>query len=76
MPEETIAAFADHGHVKQNTVEEDVLEAAQMMANLEKVGVDFRCVAWQLENEGVPKFIDPFAELMRTIAKKHQRLAS
>ena len=76
MPEETIAAFADHGRVKKNTVEENIVEAAQAMAELERLGIDFRCVAWQLENEGVQKFIDPFAELMRTIATKYQRLAS
>jgi transaldolase len=76
MPEETIAAFADHGRVKKNTVEENVVEAAQTMAELERLGIDFRCVAWQLENEGVQKFIDPFGELMRTIAAKYQLLAS
>jgi transaldolase len=36
MPEETIAAFADHGRVRENTVEEDVVEAADSMADLEK----------------------------------------
>jgi transaldolase len=76
MPEETIAAFADHGRVKQNTVEENVIEAAQSMTELERLGIDFRCVACQLENEGVQKFIDPFAELMRTIAEKRERLAA
>jgi transaldolase len=76
MPEETIAAFADHGQVKKNAVEENIVETAQTMAELERLGIDFRCVAWQLENEGVQKFIDPFAELMKAIATKSQRLAS
>jgi transaldolase len=75
MPEETIAAFADHGHVKKYTVEEGVMEAARTMADLESVGIDFRCVTWQLENEGVQKFIDPFAELMKTVSQKRERLA-
>jgi transaldolase len=75
MPEETIAAFADHGQVNDSTVEKDVVEAAQIMADLERLGIDFRCVAWQLENEGVQKFIDPFADLMRTISEKRHRLA-
>jgi transaldolase len=75
MPEETIAAFADHGRIKKNTVEDGLAEAAQIMADLESIGIDFNCVTWQLENEGVQKFIDPFAELMRTIADKRQRLA-
>ena len=76
MPEETIAAFADHGRAKKNTVEDNIVEAAQTMAELERLGIDFRCVAWQLENEGVQKFIYPFGELMRTIAAKYQLLAS
>lgn len=44
------------------------------MADLERLGIDFRCVAWQLENEGVQKFIDAFAELKKTIEAKRQRL--
>jgi transaldolase len=75
MPEETIAAFADHGKVKKNTVENGVVEAAETTASLERLGIDFKCVAWQLENEGVQKFIDPFAELMKTISDKRERLA-
>jgi transaldolase len=75
MPEETIAAFAGHGRVKKNAVEDAVVEAAQTMADLERLGIDFRCVAWQLENEGVQKFIEPFADLMRTLSEKRHRLA-
>jgi transaldolase len=74
MPEETIAAFADHGKVKEHSVEEDVDKATQVMADLRALGVDFGCVAWQLENEGVQKFSDPFADLMRAIGEKRQRL--
>ena len=75
MPEETIAAFADHGKVKENSVADGVDQANQIMTELQRLGIDFGCVAWQLENEGVQKFIDPFAELMRAIAEKRQRLA-
>ncbi|HWP59423.1 MAG TPA: transaldolase [Candidatus Acidoferrales bacterium] len=76
MPEETIAAFADHGRVRRNSVEEGAAESARLIADLERLGIDFDCVAWQLENEGVQKFIDPFAELLKTIAEKRQRLKS
>ena len=74
MPEETIAAFADHGKVKEHSVEEEVDQAGQVMADLRTLGIDFECVAWQLENEGVQKFIDPFAELLRALGEKRQRL--
>ncbi len=76
MPEETIAAFADHGKVKKNTIEDDLVEAAQIMVDLETLGIDFKCVAWQLENEGVQKFIDSFAELINAISEKRRRLAA
>ncbi len=75
MPEETIAAFADHGKAKENSVEGGIDEANHAMTELQRLGIDFGCVAWQLENEGVQKFIDPFAELMQAIAEKRQRLA-
>jgi transaldolase len=63
MPEETIAAFADHGQVRKNTVEENVIEVAQTIADLEKLGIDFGCVAWQLENEGVQGLSIPLLSL-------------
>jgi transaldolase len=76
LPEETITAFADHGRIKKNSVEEGLAEATEIMTALQKVGIDFNCVTWQLENEGVQKFIDPFAELMKSIAEKRQRFAA
>ena len=76
MPEETIAAFADHGKVTEHSVEEEVDQAGQVMADLRTLGIDFGCVAWQLENEGVQKFIDPFAELLRALGEKRQRFVS
>src|SRR5919109_1746680 len=73
MPDETIDAFADHGVVQAATIEADLEAARQVFSDLQKVGVDFDCVAWQLENEGVQKFIDPFDQLMETLADKRQK---
>jgi transaldolase len=70
MPEETIEAFKDHGVVKPDSVEENLDEARRVIGDLEKVGIDFEAVTWQLENEGVQKFIDPYAELLTTIASR------
>jgi transaldolase len=70
MPEDTIAAFADHGVVRENAVEADLEEARQTFQALDALGVNFDCVTWQLENEGVQKFIEPFDELMRTLKGK------
>lgn len=73
MPDETIDAFADHSVAEAATVEADLEEAQLVFSGLQKVGVDFDCVAWQLENEGAQKFIDPFDQLMKTLADKRQK---
>ncbi|HKK09054.1 MAG TPA: bifunctional transaldolase/phosoglucose isomerase, partial [Gemmatimonadota bacterium] len=69
LPDRTIAAFADHGRVA-DTVTEGMDEARSTMDELERVGVDFDAVTWQLMNEGVQKFIAPFDELLSTIARE------
>jgi transaldolase len=70
MPEETIEAFKDHGVVKPDSVEENLDDARRIFGDLEKIGIDFQSVTWQLENEGVQKFIDPYAELLKTLASR------
>ena len=72
LPDRTIDAFADHGRVA-DTVEEGVEEAREVMDELRRVGVDFDAVTWQLMNEGVQKFIDPFDQLLATIARERAR---
>src|SRR5262249_23718374 len=74
MPAETIAAFADHGKVVANTVEADVEEAHRILRDLEGVGIDFHCVTWQLQNEGVQKFIEPYDTLMQALTAKRQAI--
>ncbi|HKA54258.1 MAG TPA: transaldolase [Candidatus Binatia bacterium] len=75
MPEDTIAAFAAHGVVRENAVEAGLEEARQIFRALEAVGVNFDCVTWQLENEGVQKFIEPFDGLMRALQEKCRQFA-
>lgn len=74
MPDETIDAFADHGAIRENSVEADLEEARQTLRDLEKVGVDLNCVTWQLQNEGAQKFIDPYDAIMKTLAVKRQKM--
>jgi transaldolase len=70
MPDETIDAFADHGVIAENTVEADLDAARQVLHDLEAVGIDLDGVTWQLQHEGVQKFIDPFDDLMAALAQK------
>ncbi len=75
MPDETIEAFQDHGEVAP-TLEEGTEEAEQVLAEVERVGVDYGDVTSTLEREGVEKFSDSFAELLEGIRSKSGELAA
>ena len=55
-----------------NAIEAGLEEAHDILRDLERVGIDFHCVTWQLQNEGVQKFIDPYDALMQALAAKSQ----
>jgi transaldolase len=76
MPAETVEAFQDHGEVRGDTVAEKVAEAHKLLAELEKVGVDYDDVTETLELEGVQKFADSFAELLDGVSAKRGALAT
>src|SRR5438067_388055 len=75
MPEETIRAFQDHGEVAL-TLEEGVDEARRLFDQLAEAGVDYDDVVRVLEEEGVQKFADSFAELLDGISAKRGELAA
>ncbi|HYA98703.1 MAG TPA: transaldolase [Ktedonobacteraceae bacterium] len=71
MPLETIENFRDHGKVRLS-VEDDIQQAKNEFAELEKIGIHYDQVTQQLQDEGVKKFADSFHELFRGIeSKKH-----
>ena len=71
MPLETIENFRDHGRVSR-TVENDIQQAKDVFAALEKVGIHYDQVTKQLQDEGVKKFADSFHELFQGIESKKQ----
>jgi transaldolase len=75
MPEETIFAFQDHGEVAA-TLERDLDEAKRVFERLAEAGVDYDDVVAVLEQEGVQKFSDSFAELMDGVGAKRGELVS
>jgi transaldolase len=75
MPEETIRAFQDHGEVAL-TLEQGVDEARRLFDKLAEAGVDYDDVVRVLEEEGVEKFADSFAELLDGIRAKRGELAA
>jgi transaldolase len=66
MPEGTIRAFQDHGHVAA-TLEHGVDEARGFFTQLERVGVDYDDVVSTLGTEGVTTFLHSFDELLKRV---------
>jgi transaldolase len=75
MPEETIQAFQDHGEVVL-TLEQGLDEAKHLFEQLAEAGIDYDDVVRVLEEEGVQKFADSFAELLDGIRAKRGELAA
>jgi len=75
MPQETMAAFQDHGEVAL-TLEQGIDEAQKVFDDLAAVGVDYDDVVETLEREGVEKFSQSFDELLEGIRGKHGAMAA
>jgi transaldolase len=75
MPEETIAAFQDHGRAEA-TLTDGIEEAEALLDELAEAGVDYGDVTDTLEREGVQKFADSFEEALDGIRAKQGQLVS
>jgi len=75
MPPETLVAFRDHGEVRGDTVGEGVEESRLLLGELAQAGVDYDELVAKLEDEGVSKFADSFAELIGGIEAKRGELS-
>ena len=73
MPLETIENFRDHGKVRMS-VEDNIQQARDELAELEKIGIHYDQVTKQLQDEGVQKFADSFHELFKGIEGKKQSI--
>ncbi|MEQ1802745.1 MAG: transaldolase [Gammaproteobacteria bacterium] len=74
MPAATAAAFDDHGKPGK-TLTRAVPQARKVLKELKSLGIDLKRVTWQLENEGIQKFIEPFEKLLANIEAKRKALA-
>jgi transaldolase len=68
MPEATLHAMADHGHVRAGTGCSGYEEARKLFADLEGLGIGYQDVVTVLEDEGVAKFAASWQELLDTIS--------
>ncbi len=75
MPPQTLEAFQDHG-TPMRTVDQDLAGAQEALAALAQVGIDMDKVTEELEADGVKKFADSFADLLKTIDERRQELAA
>ena len=69
VPVETLNAYRDHGHPEQ-TLDQEVREAYQLLDSLSSVGIDLDAITQQLEDQGVEKFITAFNQLMGSLKEK------
>jgi transaldolase len=74
MPEKTLDAVADHGRITGDTITSSYADAAQVLDDLEQLGISYADVTAQLEREGVDKFEVSWEELL-TEAKADLDLA-
>ena len=66
MPPATIEAFKDHGHLR-NSLEEDVAQAEEAIAEIEAAGLSVDAITDQLLDEGVSSFAQSFEEILAAV---------
>ncbi|OGO39801.1 MAG: transaldolase [Chloroflexi bacterium RBG_16_57_9] len=77
VPESTLLAFADHGVVRGNTVEEDLEGTREMLRQLAETGIDLDDITGRrLVDEGVRLFSDSFDKLTAGLRKKLEGILS
>ncbi|MEU1399869.1 transaldolase [Micromonospora zamorensis] len=75
MPESVIDAYADHGETRGDTITGAYDAARKVFADLESVGVDMDDVIATLEREGVEKFEASWQELLEGVRKSLEAAA-
>jgi transaldolase / glucose-6-phosphate isomerase len=69
MPPETLAAFRDHGRVR-DSLEAGIAEADDVLARLARAGISLDKVTSDLLTDGVAKFAEPFARLLAAVERR------
>ena len=69
LPEAIVAHFEDHGTVAR-TIDVDVESAAEVLKELQAIGIDMDDVGRVLEGSGVRRFQESFTHVLSTLAAK------
>jgi transaldolase len=75
IPDKTLLAFADHGHV-QDVLPVDGGDAEHVIAKFRRAGVDDAALAEQLQREGTQSFGKAWRDLLDCIAAKSHALGA
>ena len=75
LPEKTLLAFADHGHVK-GVMQADAAAAQATIALFAREGIDVEALALQLQHDGAEAFVKSWRQLLQRIADKSEGLAA
>ncbi len=75
MPEKTLAAFADHGHLGE-LMAPDGGDAEQVLAAFAAAGIDHQGLAEQLQRDGAEAFDRSWQSLLASIASKGAQLTA
>ncbi|HSZ12090.1 MAG TPA: bifunctional transaldolase/phosoglucose isomerase, partial [Rhizomicrobium sp.] len=73
IPPETLDAFRDHGEAA-STLETNVAEAKQILADLEREGISLDRITDELVEDGVAKFAEAADKLYGAIAAKREKI--
>ncbi len=69
IPEQTLRAFADHGHVT-GTMPADGGDAEEVLGQFATAGVDVAALGDRLQREGAQSFEESWKKLMRSLVSK------
>jgi len=69
VPLETFTAYRDHGRPARR-IEEDLGATQAVLHGLGDVGIELGAVTAQLEQDGVRKFSDSYAHVLRAIEQR------
>jgi len=74
VPQATLDAFRDHGDVAP-TLDEDIGGARHTLMAIGEMGIDFKAVTDELQEQGVKLFCDSYDKARDTIRQKSESLA-
>jgi transaldolase len=75
VPQSTLDGFREHGDVAP-TLEEDAAEARHTLQALGEMGIDFKAVTDELQEQGVKLFCDSYDKARETIRQKRDALVA